>query len=111
MKINIRLKLIYIFGFISLLFLSPFLVKTSRAAESWNITKITFGDVAPSSLRLQSSNNGFGLVWVDSRPNFANIYFAPIKVLGTRLIRVGKEVKLTYDDRDETPSLVWNGKD
>lgn len=67
--------------------------------------------MAPSSLRLQSGNNGFGLVWVDSRPNFANIYFTPIKTLGNRFIRVGKEVKLTYDDRDETPSLVWNGQD
>lgn len=107
---NLRLKLICTFFTFCLLFLF-FFAKLSFADSAWNIYKITSGDVVPSSLRLQSGNNGFGLVWVDSRPNFANIYFVPIKTLGNRFIRVGKEVKLTYDDRDETPSLVWNGQD
>ena len=111
MKIDFVRKILPLSCIASILFLLLSITKTSFAAESWNITKITSGDVAPSSLRLQSSNNGFGLVWVDTRPNSANIYFAPIKILGNRLLRVGKEVKLTYDAKDETPSLVWNEQD
>ncbi len=106
MKTKWKLTLTIIFSLT--LFFFSFNVSTSFAKD-WKINKIISGNVNPSYLQLVSAKNEYGLVWEDNREADLELYFSRINNSG---VKIGQEIKLTDDtEHDETPALVWNGKD
>ncbi|OGG12068.1 hypothetical protein A2781_03295 [Candidatus Gottesmanbacteria bacterium RIFCSPHIGHO2_01_FULL_42_27] len=105
---KMKFRLIYVV--LILLLLNVFSQINPIFAESdWNIYRVSSINAIPSYPQLSSSNLGFGIVWVDNRESDLDLFYSRINSTGKRQ---GNEIKLTDNEvHDETPALVWNGKD
>lgn len=106
-----RLKLVFILFSFCFFFLFS-LTTPSLAITDWNTYRVSSNNSVPLYSQLVSNNSGYGIVWTDNRISNPDIYFAPVNILVNKFIRIGSEVQITNNTvSDETPALVWNGRD